>query len=265
MDLGRTALLGREVSLKGHGQTTGWAKYFRRSVRFCLRRSGRWLNRIRDRLAKQLLQGSQLAADRSAKEAVIADLDKSMRENMLKETLKELLERKRALFELTGVRSAILKGDQGSFQAAAILESQQTAIADGNAMDIGSQVLERSLTIANRFAMNDPLLRPNFGRELVKEFQFLQTAAEGSSKQFGQGAHRQEEALACRQPGLAIRVQATAWGEIMHMRMKDQIAGPGVQDTHQTDLSADITRVKSELLGSLGRSLKEKGVESLLI
>ena len=182
MDLGRTALLGREVSLKDHGQTTGWAKYFRRSVRFCLRRSGRWLNRIRDRLGKQLLQGFQLAADRSAKEAVIADLDKGLRENMLKETLKELLNRKRALFELTGIRSAILKGDLRAFHGTAVVKSQQTAIADGHTMDIRGQILEGSLTIANRFAVNNPLLRPDLGRDFVKEFGFLETAPEGSPK-----------------------------------------------------------------------------------
>jgi hypothetical protein len=49
------------------------------------------------------------------------------------------------------------------------------------------------------------------------------------------------------------------------MRMKDQVARPGVKDAHQTDLSADITRIKSELLCSLRRSLKEQGVENFLI
>jgi hypothetical protein len=49
------------------------------------------------------------------------------------------------------------------------------------------------------------------------------------------------------------------------MRMKDQVAGPGVQDTDQADLPADITRIKSEFLSSLGRSLKEQRVENFLI
>ncbi len=128
--------MGREVSLKDHGQTTGWAKYLRRNVRFCLRGSGRWLNGIRYRFAEQLLQGGQFASDGSAEEAVITDLHKRMRENMLKETLKELLDRKRALFELTGIRSAILKSDLRTFHGTAVVKSQQTAIADGHAMDI---------------------------------------------------------------------------------------------------------------------------------
>ena len=129
-----------------------------------------------------MLQGSQLAADGSAKETVIADLDKSMRENMLEETLKKLFDRKGTLFELTGIGSAILKGDLGSFHGAAVIKRKQATIADGNAMDIGSQILESGLPIANGLAMHDPLLRPDLGRDLVKEFQFLQTASEGSPK-----------------------------------------------------------------------------------
>jgi hypothetical protein len=49
--------------------------------------------------AKAMLQSSQLAADGSAKETVIADLDKSMRENMLQETLKKLFDGEGRLFE----------------------------------------------------------------------------------------------------------------------------------------------------------------------
>jgi hypothetical protein len=188
-----------------------------------------------------------------------------MRENMLKETLKELFDRKRALFELTGIRSAILKGDLRAFHGTAVVKSQQTAIANGNAMDIRCKIFESSLTIANRFAMNNPLLCPDLGRDVVKEFQFLQTAPEGSPKQFGQSPHRQEEPLARRQPNRPIRVQAAAWGKVVHMRMIDQVAGPGVQDTDQPDLSADITRIKRKFLSSLGRSLKEQRIESLLI
>jgi hypothetical protein len=51
----------------------------------------------------------------------------------------------------------------------------------------------------------------------------------------------------------------------MHMRMKDQVAGPGVKDTHQTDLAADMARVERKFLSGLCRSLKEQGIQSLLI
>jgi hypothetical protein len=181
--LWRTAQLWSQIALKSHGQSASRAKDFRRRfVSIGLSRDGLLFNRIKHRLAKALLQGSQLAAEGSAKETIIAHLHKSMRENMLEETLEELLERKGTLFELPGIGSAILKGDLRAFHTAAIMKIQQTAIANGHAMDIGSQVLERGLPIANGFAMNDPLLHPNLGRDLVEEFQFLQTTPEGRPK-----------------------------------------------------------------------------------
>jgi len=49
------------------------------------------------------------------------------------------------------------------------------------------------------------------------------------------------------------------------MRMVDQVTGPGVKDTHQADLPADITRVKRKFLRGFCRSLKEQGVEGFLV
>lgn len=112
------------------------------------RRGGQQFNRIKPRLAKVGLQGRQLAPDRSTQEAGIAHLHKSLRENMLEETLKKLLDRKRTLFELSGIGSTILKGDLRTFHETAIVKSQQAAIADCHPMNIGSQILEGGLTIA---------------------------------------------------------------------------------------------------------------------
>jgi hypothetical protein len=140
--LRRTALLGSQIPLKSHRQSARRAKDFRRRF-VVIRLSGdRLLFGRSVRLsAKAVLQGSQLATDSSTKETVIADLDKSMRENMLKETLKKLLNRKPALFELTGIGNAVLKGNLRSFQGAAVIKRKQASITDGNAMDIGCTVL----------------------------------------------------------------------------------------------------------------------------
>jgi len=79
-----------------------------------------------------------------------------MRENMLKETLKELLDGKGTGFELTGIGDTVLKGKLRSLHGAAVIKRKQAAIADGHAMDIGSQILERGLPVSNGLAMNDP-------------------------------------------------------------------------------------------------------------
>ncbi len=101
---------------------------------------------------------------------------------MLEETLEKLFDRKLALFELTGLGNTILKSDLRTFHGAAIVKSKQTAIADGNPMDIGRQIFERSLTITHGLAMHNPLLTPDPGWNFVKEFQFLQTASESCPK-----------------------------------------------------------------------------------
>ena len=51
----------------------------------------------------------------------------------------------------------------------------------------------------------------------------------------------------------------------MHMRMKDQVARPGMQHAHQTNLSAKVTRVQCKFLCGFRRSLKEQGIERFLI
>ncbi len=89
---GRTALLRSQIALKGHGSSAGRAEDFGSGLLLRLRRTGRLLNRSKHRLAKAGLQGNQLASDGSAEEAVVAHLHKSMRENVLEETLKELLD-----------------------------------------------------------------------------------------------------------------------------------------------------------------------------
>lgn len=118
------------------------------------------------------LQDNQLASNGSAKETVIAHLDKGMREDMLEETLKELLHGKRTFFELVGIGNAVLKGNLRTFHGTAVIKRKQAPITDGNAMNIGSQILESGLPIANGLAVNDPFLCPDPGRNLVKEFQF---------------------------------------------------------------------------------------------
>ena len=174
--------MGSEISLEDHRQPAGWAKDFRRHIVIGLSRGGLLCNRIQHSLAKALLQSHELAANGCTEETVIAHLHKSTRKHMLEETLEKLLDGQRTLFELTGIGSPKLKGDLGAFQTAAIFKRQQTTIADGHPLDIRRQILERSLTICDRFAVHDPGLCPNLGSDLVEEFQFLQTAPEGCSK-----------------------------------------------------------------------------------
>ena len=96
-----------------------------------------------------------------------------MRQDVLEEAVQEVFDRERAKLELTGIGSAVLESDLGSFHTAAMLNGDQAAVGDSDAMNIGSKVLESGLPIADRFAMDDPILAPDLVRDLVKERCFL--------------------------------------------------------------------------------------------
>lgn len=75
--------------------------------------------------------------------------------------MNEFLSRERAQFELCGVGCAVLKSDLGRFHSASVHHFDQTAIAEGNAVDIGSQILKCGLPVAHRFAVHDPIAVPD--------------------------------------------------------------------------------------------------------
>jgi len=51
----------------------------------------------------------------------------------------------------------------------------------------------------------------------------------------------------------------------MHMRMVDEIAGPGVQDTDQTDLTTDQARISGQFLDCLRGGVEEQVVDQFLV
>ena len=71
---------------------------------------------------KAALQDSQLASNGSTKETVIANFHESVREDMLQEALKKMLEGKGTFFELTGMRNTVVKGNLRSFHGTAVIK-----------------------------------------------------------------------------------------------------------------------------------------------
>src|ERR1700690_2832614 len=147
---------------------------------------------------------------------------------MLEKTVNELFSRERAVFEFAGLGNPILESDQGRFHVSGVHQFNQTAIANGHAVDIRSQILESGLAVANRLAVHHPILVPDLGGDLGKDRSFAQKMLEASSKQFGQCFHRQEVLLARLSPAMPSRSQAPTRNEIMNMRMVAQITRPGM-------------------------------------
>jgi hypothetical protein len=84
--------------------------------------------------------------------------------------------------------------------------------------------------------------------DIVGEAGFLQSVLEFSPEDLGEGLDREQEVMVGRQPGTMIVREPTRRDEIMNVRVIGQVASPSVQDADQTELSADKTRILSQLL-----------------
>ena len=123
-----------------------------------------------------------MGAQGCAEEAKVAHFHETVWQNMLEETLDEVLHGKGTGLELSGIGGAVLEGELGSLQTATVINGDQTPVAEGNAVDVGSQVFESSLPIADWFAMHNPFSLPDCWGNLCVECGFAQGALESSSE-----------------------------------------------------------------------------------
>jgi hypothetical protein len=148
---------------------------------------------IRVRPVEQEAQGSQAKVMGVGKEAEVAHLHKALWEDVLQETVDELIGGESAEFELAGVGRAIAEGDL------VVLKLDEAAVGEGDAEDVRGQVFEGRASIANRLAVHYPVLFPRKGRDLRPnrggdgggERRFLEGVEELGSKDPGESFHRE--------------------------------------------------------------------------
>lgn len=161
--------------------------------------------------------------------------------------------------ELASSGRAVTKGDL------VVFELDQAAVADCDPEDVRCQVLEGSVAIADRFAVDDPVLLPDIGWDGVGEAGSLEGVKEFGPEDSGKGLDREQEVMVGREPGAMIRGQPTCRDEIMNVRMVGQVASPSVQDTDQTELTADKTGVLGQVLCCSSRSMEEQVIDKRLV
>jgi len=157
--LGRTTGNRRQIILEEHGLTTLGTQelvWYRRDS---------FLAGIleRGKAGKLLLQCNELGPLGGGEETVIANLHKTMRQDVMKKTLDEFFSRERATLELTVIGRAVGEGDLGGGEVTGVNAADQTTVAEGNPENVGSQILERRLSIAHRLAVHPPFFSSNFG------------------------------------------------------------------------------------------------------
>ena len=81
-----------------------------------------------------------------------------------------------------------------------VFEFEDMVVAERDAEDIGSEVLEGFLSGAYRLAVDDPVLFPHVLRDILVEVSFLERIAELGSEDDGQSLYGHQESGASRHP-----------------------------------------------------------------
>ena len=127
-----------------------------------------------------------------AEEAVIANLLKAFGQDMLQEAADELLGGEGAGFPVAGGAVTVAKGDL------ALLEFEDTVVGESDPEDIRGQILEGGLARADRLTMDDPVLSPDRGGNLVDQISLAKAARNLARKRRERGLTWTKKALRAR-------------------------------------------------------------------
>lgn len=81
----------------------------------------------------------------------------------MEKALDEIFRSEGATLELTVIGRAVREGDAGRRHVTGVNASDQATVTESNPENVGSQILERCLPIANRLAVHHPFFSPNLG------------------------------------------------------------------------------------------------------
>src|SRR2546427_12137311 len=98
--------------------------------------------------------------------------------------------------------------------------------------------------------MDHPFFLPHPGRHGSKQRRLFQFITKLGAKDHGESFDRNEEIGAGKLPTTIISKSA-AGDDVMHVRMIEQLAGPGVEYANQARTSTDEARVLSQFEQSL--------------
>src|SRR5262245_26617461 len=116
-----------------------------------------------------------------AQEAVIAHLDESVRQHVLKKPPNALFGSDRRGCRVIRGRVLILKRDLAIFQR------DDAIVADGHANDVRGQIAKGVLATADGLAVHDPVLAPGALIDEREQLSLMQLRSELSTEEHGQG------------------------------------------------------------------------------
>jgi hypothetical protein len=135
-------------------------------------------------------ESGQASAQGGGEETIVTDLHEVFGQDMLQETMDELMSPQGTTFFRTGLGVAIAKGHTILFQL------EQAVVAEGDAEDVRCQIFQRIQTGAHLFTVHNPILLPNLGWNTGITIGVTQSLLEFAAENPGEHLHRQKEIVA---------------------------------------------------------------------
>jgi hypothetical protein len=129
-----------------------------------------------------LAQNGQPFPTTRGKKAIVADFDKALGQDVLEKAADELEGRQGTDLEFASIRSPVAEGHF------AVCQLEDAMVADGDAEDVWSEILQGGQATAHRLAVDDPILLPDCVRDLGKAVGLAQSVAELGAKDTGEGS-----------------------------------------------------------------------------
>src|SRR5882672_7238554 len=110
----------------------------------------------------------------------------------------------------------------------AIMQLAQAVVTEGDAKDVGGEILESLGTTANRFGVDYPVFAPDARLHLSKENGLFQRVTKLGAEDSGERFDGHQEVFACKAPA-TVSSEAAAGDEVMDVGMIEELAGPGME------------------------------------
>ena len=140
----------------------------------------------------------------------------------------------------------------------AVVDGFETAVRDGDAEHVTSQVVENLVATTGVLGMNDPVFLPNRYGGIGEQSRLFQSITELGAKNGRQRRIRNQEfGVFGFDPGISVGSEASGGDEHMDMRMKQHGARPGVEHGQSAEAGAQIAGIGREFLKSIGGGLHQ--------
>ena len=175
-------------------------------------------------------------------EAVVSNLDEAWRQHVLDEAREQLVGGDGDGFAVLGA-----EGD------AAIIPRDQALIGNADAVSVATEITNDLVgSTEGALGVDDPGLAVKRANIDVAEVDLAVCvgALEGgehlAAKERAHDAHGEEESTASANEARAIVGESTSSDDGVYVRMKQELAGPSVQDHRDTELGAEALRIAGE-------------------